>query len=152
MNFIIQRSEMPFDQHACPLVVIRCIDFRFRDADQRYVTESLGVANFDMIGLPAPAKQFLQDSSTREYLANVIETVCIGKHRVSSVLILGHWDCGGYGGSKAFASAEAEEIQYIADLRSARSYLIERFQTHKISIAYSRMDSDKLTYHRIDEK
>lgn len=49
-------------------------------------------------------------------LRNLVE-VSIGLHGVKQVVLCNHWDCGAYGGSRAFSSAEEERAQHIRHLQ-----------------------------------
>ena len=59
---------------------------------------------------------------------------------------MGHWDCGGYGGSKSFASADNEESKYIEDLKKAKEILAQEFSDLEILLGYSKVEGENLSF------
>ncbi len=144
--------EMPLPEmgaHHCDLAVVRCYDFRFRQVDQDFIKLFFGTEDFDLITIPAPAKRLQSDQPVFKTLVADVENVCIDLHHVKTLIILGHWDCGGYGGSKAFSSPEKEETRYSADLKVAKKLLAAELPRLKIRIFYSKPDNQKLLYFEI---
>jgi len=140
MNYVIKNTSL--NTHHCDLLLIRCFDFRFRVSDQQFVEDALGIKDFDLTCLPAPAKRLLENETQRSLLVADIRRVCQGLHQVKKVLILGHWDCGGYGGSKNFADAEQEETTYIQDLQKIREILKKELSDLEIMVGYSKKVGD----------
>ncbi|MFH0873994.1 MAG: carbonic anhydrase [Candidatus Komeilibacteria bacterium] len=141
-----QQSEFNLDRHHCDLAVLKCIDFRFREADQKFIQETFGVRDFDLITWPGAAKAIVTDELMREQTVNVLKNVCIGLHGIKKLVILNHWDCGGYGGSKAFASAEVEADTYNKDLIQAKQLLETHLAGVEIILAFSRSSDSGLNY------
>ncbi|RJQ33641.1 hypothetical protein C4566_03350, partial [Candidatus Parcubacteria bacterium] len=80
-------------------------------------------------------------------LVDKIISVSRNLHNIKKFLLLWHWDCGGYGGSSAFASAEAEEEQYHKDLRAVRDILAKELPDDlEIIMAYSKATPQGLEY------
>lgn len=146
MNFIYPVED--FNQYHCPLAVVKCTDFRFRVADQTFVEEHLGFKHFDLFVWPGSARQIISDAVFRKALIEKIVSISIELHGIKRLLLLWHWDCGVYGGSRAFDSPEEEEERYRRDLLSTREILqlIPEFQKVDIILAYSKMDSQGLEY------
>ncbi|HRY63235.1 MAG TPA: hypothetical protein P5267_01345 [Patescibacteria group bacterium] len=141
--------EMPLpemDVHHCNLAVVRCFDFRFREVDQHFAELFFGTKNFDLTGIPAPAKRLQSDQWVFQTLVADVRNVCVSLHRIKTLVILGHWDCGGYGGSEAFDSPEKEEEKYKADLLVAKKLLTAELPGLEIRIFYSKPDNKKLLY------
>jgi len=144
--------EMPLPEmniHHCDLAVVRCYDFRFREVDQRFAELFFGTKNFDLTGIPAPAKRLQSDQRVFQTLVADVKNVCIDLHHVKTLVVLGHWDCGGYGGSKAFGNPGKEEARYTADLKAAKKLLAAELPRLKIRIFYSKPSDGKLLYFEI---
>ena len=145
MGFIVPNENL--GKHECPLAVIKCIDFRFRESDQEFVAKHLGFADFDLFAWPGAAKDVLKNNGFKtDFIAKVV-AVSKNLHNVSKLLLLWHWDCGGYGGSKAFAGAEEEEVAYTKDLRAVRDILAAELPDDmEIIMAYSKAVPQGLEY------
>ncbi len=139
-------------KHHCSTVVVGCIDFRFREANDAFVEETFKDKDFDTINFPGGGKNFVADTPERESFVKAIEKVCVGLHDVKRIVIMNHWDCGAYGGSKHFHDAAAEEAQHVQDLEIARAFLQERFPDLEIVIAYNKATGDSLEYHVIPKE
>ncbi len=137
---------LDLNKHHCELAVIKCIDFRFREVDQQFINQQFRLEDFDLIAWPGAAKAIVHDDIMREKMIATIKNVCCGLHTIKKLVILNHWDCGGYGGSKAFASAEAEAAAYETDLRQAKEVLQTQLTGVEILMAYSRGTDTGVTY------
>jgi len=140
--YTVPKGRLQLDQHSCELAVIQCIDFRFRQSDQEAIEKGLDIKNFDLIRIPAPAKSLIENEQLSPEIVSIITNVCCGLHKVEKILVLGHWDCGGYGGSSSFSSAKDEEEKYVADLKKAQAVLLETFPRQEIIIGYSRENQE----------
>ncbi len=60
-----------------------------------------------------------------------VVSVSIGLHGVRRVLMCNHWNCGAYGGSRAFSSVEEERKQHLEHLRE-RTKLIRDFLQRRV--------------------
>ncbi len=66
-------------------------------------------------------------------------------------MLLWHWDCGAYGGSKAFDSVQAEEDIYIRDVNTVKDILLRELpEDIKIIMAYSKIAPQGLEYKTIE--
>jgi hypothetical protein len=60
---------------------------------------------------------------------------------------LWHWDCGGYGGSKAFTTADEEEKTYRRDIQTVKDMLAKELpEDQEIIMAYSKKVPQGLEY------
>ncbi len=134
-------------KHDCPLAVIKCVDFRFRKSDQEFVETGLGYEDFDLYSWPGSAKEVLKDNGFKKSFIDKIISVSKNLHSIQKLLLLWHWDCGGYGGSKAFNSAEEEEQVYINDMRNVKNMLEKDLpEDIEIIMAYSKPAQEGLEY------
>jgi len=134
------------DLHHADIAVLSCLDFRFRKADQSAI-EKLGFKHVDWFRWPGVTKPMLASENFFELFCQAINNVSIKLHHVSKILLLCHWDCGGYGGSKAFSCPEEEETTYQNDLRKAKEKLQNKFLELEILIGYSKLADDELLYY-----
>lgn len=144
MEFRIKNPSL--DKHSCELLVIRCYDFRFRKYDQLFVEKFLKILDFDLTAIPAPAKKLIEDTRIRKMLLNDIKNICQKLHHIKKVLLLGHWDCGGYGGSKNFSHPFLEEKTYLVDLKKAKKLFQKALPDLEILIGLSRVEKNILKY------
>lgn len=149
MSFVVPNDNL--DKHECPLAVIKCVDWRFRTSDQEFVEQGLGFNDFDLYSWPGSAKEVLKNNGFKTSLVDKIVSVSKNLHNVKKFLLLWHWDCGGYGGSKAFESAEEEEQTYIKDITTVRDILTRELPDDiEIIMAYSKIVPQGLEYKTID--
>ncbi len=145
MGYVVKNDKLGL--HYCQLAVIKCVDFRFRKSDQEFIVKGLGLEDFDLYAWPGSAKEVLTDENFREMFINKIVSVSNKLHNVNRLMLLWHWDCGGYGGSRSFKSAEEEEMTYKRDLRAVRDFLADKItESIKIELAYSRQIEKGLEY------
>lgn len=142
----MELQKFILEKHHCDIAVLKCIDFRFREADQQFIQEQFGVTDFDLIAWPGAAKSVAHDETMRANIIATVKNVCCNLHSVKKLIVLNHWDCGGYGGSQAFASADAEAAAYEQDLRQAKSILENQVPGVEIVVAYSRFSGAGLQY------
>ncbi|MBI4127944.1 MAG: hypothetical protein HY459_02640 [Parcubacteria group bacterium] len=96
--------------------ILMCIDFRFSQAVPALVREQFGAEAFDIIALAGAAKQIVDDPD-----GIAIEQLKLSKklHDIKRIFLVNHYDCGAYGGNKAFSSWEAFRARHAEDLRKA---------------------------------
>jgi len=145
MSFIIPNDKLK--KHKCPLAVIKCVDFRFRVSDQEFVEKELGFEDFDLYSWPGSAKEVIKNNGFKTAFVEKIVSVSRNLHEVEKLLLLWHWDCGGYGGSKNFPSPEKEEEAYKKDLLAVKEILIKELPEEiEIIMAYSKSHPQGLEY------
>ena len=151
MNNIFTIPNDKLDMHECPLVVIKCVDFRFRKSDQEFVERCLGFDNFDLFAWPGAAKDVLKNNGFKKSFIEYVISVSIGLHKVKKLLLLWHWDCGAYGGSKAFSSAEEEKAAYLKDIATVKDMLSKELPDDlEIITAFSKSGPQGLEYSIIE--
>lgn len=151
-SFTYRLPEGQMEKHHCSTVVIGCIDFRFREANDAFIEEALGEKDFDTLNFPGGGKNFVEESPERESFVRAIEKVCVGLHQVKRLVLMNHWDCGAYGGSKHFHDAAAEESTHVQDLEKAKEFLQERFPDLEVVIAYNKYIDGSLEFRIVEEK
>ncbi|MFA5126724.1 MAG: carbonic anhydrase [Patescibacteria group bacterium] len=149
MGYLVPNDLL--QEHECPLAVIKCVDFRFRESDQEFVAKGLGYKNFDLYAWPGSAKDVLKNNGFKVSFINSIITVSKNLHQVKKLLLLWHWDCGAYGGSKNFSDAATEEQAYNKDLQTVKEMLAKELpEDLEIIMAYSKAVPQGLDYIVVD--
>ena len=145
MSFIIPNNKLK--KQKCPLAVIKCVDFRFRASDQEFVEKELGFEDFDLYTWPGSGKEILKDNGFKTSFVEKIVSVSRNLHEVEKLLLLWHWDCGAYGGSKNFSNSEQEEKTYKKDLLTVKEILIKELPEEiEIIMAYCKSHPQGLEY------
>lgn len=117
----------------CDTLVISCIDYRFASENQEFINETLGLKdNYDHISIPGGISN-LVNPETRELLFSKF-ALSVKLHLINRVVVISHKDCGAYGGSVSFGSEIAENENLCADLRTARTLLIEKYPTLEVNL------------------
>ena len=132
----------------CDTLVITCIDYRFANANQEFINETLGLKdNYDHISIPGSIYN-LVNPETRELLFSKF-ALSVKLHLINRVVIISHKDCGGYGGSATFGSDIAESETLTTDLRNARALLIEKYPTLEVNLFLESLvkEGDQVTVH-----
>lgn len=112
--------------HKAKALLIRCMDFRFEEAIEKYLKEHDLLNKIDIVALAGAGKNIADpddphDEDTILHQLDLSEKL----HDIHTVIIMNHTDCGGYGGRKAFASDEAEHEKHAADLKKARKIILK---------------------------
>lgn len=150
-QFSYRMPEGQMEKHHCSTVVVGCVDFRFREANDAFVEDGLGETDFDTLNFPGGGKNFVEDTPERESFVKAIEKVCVDLHGVRRIVLLNHWDCGAYGGSKHFHGAAEEEAKHRTDLERAKEFLQGRFPDLEIITAFNKPEGEELAYHITEE-
>lgn len=145
MKFITPNKNL--DKHECPLAIIKCVDWRFRESDQEFVVKHLGFTDFDLYSWPGSAKEVLNNNGFKASFIQKIISVSRNMHSIKKLLLLWHWDCGAYNGSKAFVSPTKEEETYLKDLQTVKDILAKELpEDLEIILAYSKAVPQGLEY------
>lgn len=132
--------------HNAEAILITCIDFRFHQVTTQYVKEKLDIKDFDLLTIPGVAKNFVEENQLSTGAIRIIKEVSLPLHQIKKVILIGHWDCGGYGGSKNFDSEADEEERYQVDLQKAKQILNNEFPELEVIIGYSKIRGDQLDF------
>src|SRR3989344_2835211 len=108
--------------HRAQAFVLCCIDFRFRTAVNAFVERTLNLQDWDIKTEVGGVKELLVKGPGQEAIIKSAEMSFRG-HSVNRVILINHQDCGGYGGSQAFASPEAEFQFHSEELRKAAAWV-----------------------------
>ena len=122
-------------------VAIWCFDARFKPTLTCYTN---GLGEYDLISIAGGAKVLASPTleSDRDFILGQIQT-SINLHHTKEVVLMNHFDCGAYGGSKAFKTRDEEKAVLVADLEKARKYLVDSGITIPIKLLL--VDFDTIT-------
>lgn len=132
----------------CDTLVITCIDYRFAFANQEFLNKKLEIeGNYDHISIPGSIYN-LVNPSTREIVFSKI-TKFVNFHLTKRIVIIGHRDCGGYGGSSAFGSEIAEYVYLTTDLKKAKQIIMEKYPTLQIDLYLETLTKEGIQFEKI---
>lgn len=125
--------------HHCPIFVLGCIDFRFRDRVSDYIKSQHGDVDFDETLLAGGSKN-LVDEQTRDVVLNQIR-ISHDLHQAQTVYLTNHIDCGAYGGSAAFSSKDEEVAKLTEDLKTSKQLVLEKYPDMEVKMLLLDWDS-----------
>lgn len=131
--------------HDCEAVVLSCIDFRFWKDITKFIEEELEIKSYDFPSLPGAAKAINACTGKQDLAMSCIGIPC-DLHHVKKAVIVNHWDCGAYGGSKSFASAEAEQTFHESELRKAKEKINSEYPALEVITALAKLEGDKIEF------
>ncbi|MCF6148640.1 MAG: hypothetical protein E3K37_08270 [Candidatus Kuenenia sp.] len=132
----------------CDTLVFTCIDYRFAFANQEFINKKLGIeGNYDHISIPGSIYN-LVDPSTRDIVFSKINKF-VNFHLIKRIIIIGHRDCGGYGGSSEFGSEIAEYVYLTTDLKKAKQILIEKYPILEIDLYLETLTKEGVQFEKV---
>lgn len=121
------------NSHQCPIFVLGCIDFRFRDQLSDYIKSQYGDGiDFDE-SLMAGGSKNLVDEKTRDVVFNQLR-ISHDLHQSQTVYLTNHIDCGAYGGSVAFSSKDEEVKKLTEDLKTSKQLVLENYPDLEVNM------------------
>jgi carbonic anhydrase len=121
------------------------MDFRLGPTFKSWLEERGYLGDVDEVSVAGACKEFVADpnSCIANYLFGQIQ-ISSSLHGISRVILTQHEDCGAYGGQASFASAEAEKLKLVADMRKLKAVIKERLPQLEVSMVFIK----KLTDHQ----
>jgi carbonic anhydrase len=111
--------------HSCEGIVITCIDFRFQQYINNWLSKNLEVGTFDRGAFAGAAK------SLEAILAKV--DVASRLHHIKKAVIINHEDCGAYG-------EEGTPAKHAEDLQKAASAVKKQVNDVEVETYYAKLD------------
>lgn len=101
-------------------IVISCIDFRFHQKLKEALKKE-EIGSYDILTLAGGAKN-LAKPTKKIYQQTVIDNIKLAYklHKIKTVVLCSHIDCGAYGGSDRFNNIKEEIKFHQAELRRAK--------------------------------
>lgn len=116
---IVEFRTKPEHYHA-DACVVWCFDDRFYKLLKKF-GKKRKFGNIDLVKVAGGAKALAEESPERDFLIGQIKT-SVKLHAPKHAILMVHRDCGGYGGSKNFADADAERAHLTAQLQAAKAF------------------------------
>lgn len=113
------------NNHTCEAAVITCIDFRFQDYINHWISENFPPKTFDRVALAGG----VFDS---DYVIKQIE-ISHRLHHITKVILINHEDCGAYG------EAGTPE-KHAEDLKIAITRIKEQFPDLEVQTYYLQLN------------
>lgn len=106
--------------HDCEAVIVTCIDFRFQEYINNWISENFSPKSFDRVAIAGGVFDF-------DYISKQVD-ISKRLHSIKKVILINHEDCGAYG------EAGTEE-KHAEDLKKAATLIKQQFpdlevQTH----------------------
>lgn len=102
--------------------VVWCFDDRFSGALAEYLKSGVS-GSADVVEVAGGAKALAEEAGmNRDFVLNQIK-LSAALHAADKLVLMVHMDCGGYGGSKAFAGLDAERAHHMDELAKAKAFI-----------------------------
>ncbi|MFC1802271.1 carbonic anhydrase [Patescibacteria group bacterium] len=125
--------------HNCDTMVIFCVDHRFEEVTYLFVKERY--KRFDLVPFAGVSKAILDANfDDLDNIVNATLNIAFGLHNVKRVVLVGHQDCGAYGGSKAFNSVEEERNFQFDQLIKAREKILLKNPNTEVELFFASLD------------
>jgi carbonic anhydrase len=133
------KFDSPKEHYTADACVVWCFDDRFYKLLKAFgKQEKFG--HIDLVKVAGGAKALAGDASPeRDFLLGQIAT-SVRLHRTKRVILMLHRDCGGYGGSKSFADAEAEKKELIDQLHQAQDFVKQQLANLTVDAYFADFD------------
>lgn len=93
------------NNHHCEAAIVTCIDFRFQEYINKWITENFQPTTFDRIAFAGGVKSL-------DIIMGQIE-IAHRLHHIKKVILINHEDCGAYG-EAGTAEKHAEDLKIAA--------------------------------------
>lgn len=139
----VKTPDELLNSHECDTLLFDCIDYRYREATQQFVKESLGIAQFDgPISIPGVCKGIAEGNNMiTEFIKYVIATA-IKVHNIKRVIIVHHATCGAYG----IDDADVELQKQIEDLKKGDAILGDLFPDLSFQLFFAKKGEGEIIY------
>ncbi len=113
------------ESHNCDAIIVTCIDFRFQEYINNWISENLPPKNHDRVALAGGVKN----------LDAILEQVEIAKrlHHIHKAILINHENCGAYG---EMGTPE----KHSEDLKNAALKIKEQFLDLEVETYYLHLD------------
>ncbi|MBU2542854.1 hypothetical protein KJ785_04830 [Patescibacteria group bacterium] len=114
--------------HKCSSTLIKCIDFRFTSAIDKWLEEKGIMDDCDIISVAGISKAIAEDenSADAKFILKQIE-LSVNLHQIKTLYLIHHTDCGAYGGHSAFENLEVEKQKYNDNMDRAGEIIKAKF-------------------------
>lgn len=125
--------------HTCTAALVRCIDFRLEDAIHDHLSKEGLSGDIDIISVAGAAKNL--NDGTQTFVADQL-ALSHKLHATTTVYLMNHTDCGGYGGRAAFESREAEHAHHADELTRAKARIEKELPNVDVKLLLADIQDD----------
>lgn len=111
--------------HSCDTAIVTCIDFRFQEYINNWISENFSPKSFDRIAIAGGVFDL-------DYVLRQVD-ISFRLHHIKKVILVNHEDCGAYG-EAGTAEKHAE------DLKNAAAKIKERYPDLEVVSYYLHLD------------
>jgi carbonic anhydrase len=112
-------------QYTCQALIISCIDFRFQNFIDKWITENFTPFSFDRAAFAGGVKDI------NKILGEV--EVSFKLHQIEKVVLINHEDCGAYGDSETVE-------KHAQDLKTAAEKIHSAYPNLEVKTFYLHLD------------
>lgn len=109
------------NNHTCEATVITCIDFRFQEYINNWISENFAPKTFDRVAIAGGVLDF-------DYVLKQVE-ISKRLHHITKVILINHEDCGAYGESST-------PEKHAEDLKNAAAKIKQQHPDLEVSLYY----------------
>ncbi|TSC66724.1 MAG: Uncharacterized protein CEO21_75 [Microgenomates group bacterium Gr01-1014_80] len=111
--------------HQCQALVVTCIDFRFQEYINDWISKNLPPKSYDRVAFAGCVKNF----------ETILEQIRVSKklHGIHKVILINHEDCGAYG-------EEGTPEKHVRDLTEAAQKIKSEFPDLEVESFYLHLD------------
>lgn len=123
------------NHHKLPdALVLTCIDFRFQDKLKDALVK-LKIKKYDLLALAGGAKNLASPTKVI-YQKMVLDNIKLAAdlHKIKTVVLINHIDCGAYGGSIKYKNLREETAFHKSELKKAEQFVKKTFPNLKTKI------------------
>lgn len=113
------------NSHTAETIIITCIDFRFQEYINKWISENLPPRSFDRVAIAGGVFDF-------DYVLKQVE-ISHRLHHIKKAILINHEDCGAYG-ETGTAQKHAE------DLKNAASKIKQQYPELEVDTYYLYLD------------
>lgn len=113
------------DNHTAQAIIITCIDFRFQEAINQWISKNFAPKTFDRVSLAGGVKNL-------ETIMGQID-IAVRLHHIKKVVLINHEDCGAYG-------PEGTVDHHVRDLKQVKKQILEQFPNLRVETYYLHLD------------
>lgn len=129
--------------HECEVLVLTCMDFRFREATHKFVEESLHIKQFDgPVSIPGACKGLAERNALVTEFAKLAIETAIKVHNIKKVIIVHHAECGAYG----ISDPDVEFRKQIEDEKKGDAILRDLFPDLSFQLFFARKGDGEIIY------
>ncbi len=113
------------NNHSCDNLVVTCIDFRFQDYINNWISKNVPPKSYDRVAFAGGVKN----------LDTILSQIEVSKrlHDIKKVVLINHEDCGAY-------RAEGGVERHYEDLRNASSKIKQQIPNLEVETYYLHLD------------